>query len=100
LNRGSAAPRAPQVVQTARPGRDEVVFENYDAAPGHYGYLRIIANDAQLRIEYHPASDGANHKSPDDSVTVDLKTRKITHFAANGFGWQKEADRIRKLTKM
>ena len=99
LTRGTAAPRAPQVIQTAQAGRDQVVFENYDAAPGHFGYLRVIANAAQLRIEYHPASDGGNHKSPDDSVTVDLKTRKIAHFAANDLGWQKQTDQIRKLSR-
>ena len=45
-------------------------FENYDDLD--YGYLRLIVTAAQLRIEYHPASDGAGAKTPDDSVTVDL----------------------------
>ena len=47
-----------------------------------YGYLRIIADKAQLRIEYHPASDGEDSKTPDDFVTVDLATQKIVHFQA------------------
>ena len=34
-----------------------LTFENYDDAD--YGYLRIIVTAEKLRIEYHPASDGA-----------------------------------------
>jgi hypothetical protein len=60
-------------------GADPVTLENYDGK--EYGYLRIIANDAQLRIEFHPASDGADAKTPDDFVTVDLATRRLVHFA-------------------
>ncbi len=72
------AVRAPAVVDTT--GGDKVTLENYDDQD--YGYLRIIVNSAQLRIEYHPASDGATAKTPDDSVTVDLKTRQIVHYNA------------------
>ena len=57
-----------------------VTFENYDDTD--YGYLRVIANAQQLRIEYHPASDGTAAKTPDDSVTVDLQSRKLVHFQA------------------
>jgi hypothetical protein len=39
---------------------------------------RITAT--QLRIEYHPASDGPDAKTPDDFVTVDLVTRQLVHF--------------------
>jgi hypothetical protein len=59
-------------------GADPVTLENYDGT--EYGYLRIIANDKQLRIEFHPASDGADVKTPDDFVTVDLSTRRLVHF--------------------
>ena len=59
-------------------GDDQVVFENYDDSD--YGYLRLIANQEQLRIEYHPQSDGDAAKTPDDSVTVDLGTRKIVPY--------------------
>ena len=59
-------------------GADPVTLENYDGT--EYGYLRIIANDKQLRIEYHPASDGTAAKTPDDFVTVDLEHRKLVHF--------------------
>jgi hypothetical protein len=59
-------------------GKDKVIFENYDDSD--FGYLRLIADDAQLRIEYHPATDGAEAKTPDDAVTVDLKSYKLTHF--------------------
>ena len=44
----------------------------------HFGYLRLIANAATLTIEFHPAEDGGTTKTPDDSVTVDLKSRTIS----------------------
>jgi hypothetical protein len=43
-----------------------------------YGYLRIIVTPAVLRIEFHQAAGGTSAKSPADTVTVDLKTRKLT----------------------
>lgn len=55
-----------------------MILENYDDQD--YGYLRIVATTSQLRIEYHPASDGEEAKTPDDFVTVDLATRKLVHF--------------------
>jgi len=57
---------------------DKVTLENYDDQD--YGYLRIVVSATQLRIEYHPASDGADAKTPDDFVTVDLATRKLVQF--------------------
>ena len=61
--------------------RREVTLENYDDQD--YGYLRILVYAAQLRIEYHPASDGADAKTPDDHVTIDyLKSRRIVSFDA------------------
>jgi hypothetical protein len=71
---GSPALRAPAAV----PGVAGVTFESYDDQD--YGYLRVIVNAQQLRIEYHPAPDGAAAKTPDDAVTVDLKTRKLVPF--------------------
>ncbi len=62
---------------TLSDGTDSVVFENYDDPD--FGYLRIIVASEQLRIEYHPSSDGSATKSPDDSVTVDLETDKIVN---------------------
>src|SRR5271163_4877577 len=44
-----------------------LTLENYDDMD--YGYLRIVADTANLRIEYHPASDGAGAKTPNDTVT-------------------------------
>jgi hypothetical protein len=73
---GAPALRAPMALSSI-PG---VTFENYDDKD--YGYLRVIANAQQLRIEYHPSGDGAAVKTPDDSVTVDLKTRQLVHFKA------------------
>jgi hypothetical protein len=57
----------------AQPERnDSVSLNNYDFK--NYGYLRILVNAKQLHMEYHPASDGTDTKTPDDVVTVDLAT--------------------------
>lgn len=95
-----AALRAPQIVQTAAQGKasnsvaGEVVLENYDDMD--YGYLRIVVDAQQLRIEYHPASDGKSAKAPDDSVTVDLATRKLVHYKAPNLGEPREATQVHK----
>jgi hypothetical protein len=76
--KGGSALRTPQALQV--PGHtDQVTLENYDDQD--YGYLRVVVTPSQLRIEYQPASDGADAKTPDDFVTVDLATRKLVHFA-------------------
>ena len=72
--------RTPVIQKALSNGKDNVTFENYDDA--EFGYLRIVVNSAQLRIEYHPASDGAFAKTPDDFVTVELATHKLVHFVA------------------
>ena len=98
LSTGNAAAgslRAPQVIQPAQGKDDQVVLENYDDK--NYGYLRIVVTAAQLRIEYHPSSDGTDTKTPDDQVTVDLASRKLVHFAASDLGWPKAASTVRKL---
>jgi hypothetical protein len=84
----------PQIIQKAHGRTDQVVFENYHDQD--YGYLRVVANSTQLRVEYHPASDGAQAKTPDDFVTVDLKTRKLGHFSASDLGRQSELEELRK----
>jgi hypothetical protein len=86
--------RAPQIVQKATAKTDQITFESYDDTD--YGYLRIIVNTTQLRIEYHPASDGATSKVPDDFVTVDLATRKLVHYAAPDLGRPAEAAAVHK----
>jgi hypothetical protein len=70
--------RVPVDQPTLSSDGDSVTFENYDDQD--FGYLRLIVNAVQLRIEYHPMSDGAAAKTPDDQVTVDLATHKIAHF--------------------
>ena len=75
--KGASALRTPQPLDVSGHA-DKVILENYDDQD--YGYLRIIVSATQLRIEYHPASDGADAKTPDDFVTVDLATRKLVHF--------------------
>jgi hypothetical protein len=59
-------------------GTQQVVLTSYDDQD--YGYLRIIVDSKQLRIEYHPASDGDGAKTPDDSVTVDLARRVLATY--------------------
>ncbi len=71
--RGGTALRTPQTIQNFGQNTDKVVLESYDDAD--YGYLRIIVNSEALTIEYHPASDGAGMKTPDDNVTVNLSDR-------------------------
>ena len=70
--------RAPAVQPALSDGSDTVTFENYDDL--NYGYMRIMADPSQLRIEYHPAYDGNITKTPDDSVTVELASRSLAHF--------------------
>ena len=79
LNKGQTI-RTPQAMQVfAQPERnDTVTFESYDDK--NYGYTRILVSTTQLRIEYHPASDGATTKTPDDAVTVDLVTGTLTTY--------------------
>jgi calcineurin-like phosphoesterase family protein len=74
------AVRTPTELPEFAKGGDVVVFENYDDQD--YGYLRVVVTKQQLRIEYHPATDGRDAKTPDDHVTVDLRTRKIVYFDA------------------
>lgn len=80
-NKGTPALRTPVLQPLLSNGTDTVTFENYDDQD--FGYLRVIANEKQLRIEYHPAADGAEAKTPDDFVTVDLASRKLVHYQVN-----------------
>jgi Calcineurin-like phosphoesterase len=84
--------RTPQLFQAKTAIDDAVIFENYDDTD--YGYLRVIVTDKQLRIEYHPASDSAGAKTPDDSVTIDLETRRQTVYASNDLGMPARAQAI------
>ena len=54
---------------------DTLTLESYDDSD--YGYLRVVVNATTMRIEFHPEADGGATKSPDDVVSVDLKTRMI-----------------------
>jgi hypothetical protein len=89
--------RAPQLIQAASKDTDAVVLENYDDR--NYGYLRLIANARQLRIEYHPAIDGTQTKAPDDQVTIDLTTRQVAHYVARDSGIPALAERIRQFAQ-
>jgi hypothetical protein len=91
---GGVPLRAPQ--QLGKTGGDDpVTFESYDDQD--YGYLRVIVDPKQLRIEYHPASDGRQAKTPDDNVTIDLASRKRTTYTANDLGFAKQAKQVRAL---
>lgn len=67
----------------AQPERnDSVTLNSYDFKS--YGYLRIVVNAKLLHIEYHPASDSTDTKTPDDSVTIDLATGTLTPQTIQG----------------
>jgi hypothetical protein len=76
--KGQPAIRVPVDQPTLTNGSDQITFESYDDQD--FGYLRIIVNPKQLRIEYHPATDGQTAKTPDDSVTVDIAKRIIVKY--------------------
>jgi hypothetical protein len=58
--------------------KDTVALNSYDFKD--YGYVRILVDPKQLRIEYHPASDGATTKTPNDTVTVLLSNGTLTTY--------------------
>ena len=92
---GSTAWRAPQTFLPKTPDDDAVTFENYDDTD--YGYLRLIVDPQQLRIEYHPAADALNSKTPDDYVTIDLRSRQKVAYTPNDLGYPKAAKAVRAL---
>jgi hypothetical protein len=51
----------------------DLIFENYDDK--NYGYLRVIVDKANLRIEYHDSN--ASQKTDSDAVTIDLKSHTM-----------------------
>jgi hypothetical protein len=87
--------RTPQIVQTSGNDQDQITLENYDDTD--YGYLRVTVDPDQLRIEYHPASDADQSKTPDDSVTIDLASRRRTPYTPNDLGFPAQAATIRQL---
>jgi hypothetical protein len=63
----------------AQPERgDSVSLDNYDFKS--FGYLRVIVDIKQLRIEFHPEGDGVTSKTPDDFVTVSLGDGTLVHY--------------------
>jgi hypothetical protein len=69
LSKMSTTHRAPFAIDST------LTLENYDATD--FGYLRVIVNATTLSVEFHPASDGATTKTPDDTVTIDLATHTV-----------------------
>jgi hypothetical protein len=92
---GGATIRAPQRIKSGP--NEQVVFDRYDGQ--NFGYLRIIVSSSQLRIEYRPASDGPSAKTPDDSMTVDLQTHRLTTYDAPDLGQPWQARETAKLAK-
>jgi hypothetical protein len=63
----------------AQPERgDAVTLDNYDF--NSFGYLRVVVDATQLRIEFHPEGDGVTAKTPDDFVTVLLADGTLVHY--------------------
>jgi hypothetical protein len=63
----------------AQPERkDSVTLDNYDFKS--FGYLRVVVDAQQLRIEFHPEGDGVTTKTPDDFVTVSLANGTLVHY--------------------
>ncbi len=74
---GGHSPLSPMsaTLRTPFPIDSTLTLENYDASD--FGYLRILVNATELTIEFHPASDGATTKTPNDTVTIDLATHTV-----------------------
>jgi len=53
-----------------------LTLESYDTTD--YGYLRVIVTATTLTIEFHPESDGATVKTPNDQVIVTLATHAVS----------------------
>jgi hypothetical protein len=62
-------------LRTPYPIDTSLTLNSYDDTD--FGYLRVIVNAETLTIEFHPQSDGATTKTPDDTVTVTLATHSI-----------------------
>jgi len=63
----------------AQPERgDTITLDNYDFKS--FGYLRVVVDARQLRIEFHPEGDGVTTKTPDDFVTVSLSDGTLVHY--------------------
>ena len=67
---------AGNTIRTPMAADSTLVLASYDDT--HYGYMRVIVNATALRMEFHPAEDGGTTKTPDDSFTLNLKTRVIS----------------------
>lgn len=65
-----------KTLRTPFPIDSTLTLESYDDID--FGYLRVVVNATTLRIEFHPQRDGATTKTPDDVVTVDLKTHAVS----------------------
>ena len=59
---------------------DTVTLDNYDFKS--FGYLPVVVDTQQLRIEFRPEGDGVTTKTPDDFVTVSLADGTLVHYTA------------------
>jgi hypothetical protein len=53
-----------------------LTLESYDDTD--FGYMRIVVNAQTMTIEFHPEADGGVTKTPDDTVTINLKGYTIS----------------------
>lgn len=63
-------------IRTPYPIDSTLTLQSYDDTD--FGYLRVVVNTTTMRIEFHPQSDGAVTKTPDDQVTVTLSAHTIS----------------------
>jgi hypothetical protein len=61
--------RTPYVIDS------ELTLESYDYKD--FGYLRVVVDATTMRVEFHPQSDGATTKTPNDVVTITLATHML-----------------------
>jgi hypothetical protein len=60
---------------------EKLVLENHNDQ--NYGYLRILVNQQQLQIVFHPIRSGSGAAPTKDTVTVNLKTHSLATNSAS-----------------
>jgi hypothetical protein len=71
---GTTEPSTDSVPSDSNPENSQIIPTNGPQ------FGEPAADQEQLRIEYHPSSDGEAAKTPDDSVTVDIASRKLVPY--------------------
>jgi hypothetical protein len=63
-------------LRTPYPINSTLILESFDFI--HYGYLRVIVDATTMVVEFHPAIDGSDTKTPDDKVTINLANYTVS----------------------